>query len=175
MMDIVADEDEHQFIRRMAPASITYHTRLAVRDSPFCALVDQGTADDKVEGFVILGMTAEEIGRIDRYESGMYSREEVDVVIRAHERPDSTAPMFVECNVSTYIWAGTVDQLVPASEAVWSLEDFILTPEYRALVGGEDSEEDDLEGFEENSDEEPVFETSTTPAGSPPTSLRHRY
>ncbi|MCJ1429366.1 hypothetical protein MMC29_007280 [Sticta canariensis] len=168
IMDTVADEDEHNFIRRMTPAFITHHTRLAVKDTPFCALVDQGTADDKVEGLVIFGITAEEIGRIDRYEGGMYSREEVDVVIPAYERPDLTGHMLVECKAWTYIWAGWGDQLVPASEAEWRREDFILTPEYRALA-------DDLDRFDESPDEEPDFETSTTPPGSPPTSARHRH
>lgn len=171
IMGTVADEDEHHFIRRMTPAFITYHTRLAVRDSPFCALVDQGTEDDRVDGFVIFGITAKEIGRIDRYEGGMYSREEVEVVISAYERPDMTEPMLVERKVWTYMWAGTEDQLVPASEAEWRREDFILTPEYRALVG----EYDDLEPFDEPPDEEPVFESSTTPPGSPSTFPRHRY
>ena len=164
LMDIVADEDEHRFVSRMAPASISYHKRFAVRDSPYCALVDQGTADDRVVGFVIFGITAEELGRIDRFESGMYSREEVEVHVTVNEQPYWAEPKPLEVMAWTYLWAGTEDQLVPASEAEWSGEKFILTPEYRALAGVEDS----MERFDETADEEPV---STTPTGSPP---RHR-
>ncbi|MCJ1266216.1 hypothetical protein MMC22_006099 [Lobaria immixta] len=141
------DIDEATFAHRMTPASITHHARLAVRDTPFCALVDQGSPDDTVHGFVIFGLTPQERGRVDRYEAGQYSREPVDVVIAArqpsnHERSqrsedddEKTQLMTLELGVETYIWAGPADRLVPVTETVWSLQDFLQAPEYRLLAG----------------------------------------
>lgn len=133
------DIDEATFTDRMTPASITHHTRLAVRDTPFCALVDQGSPDDTVHGFVIFGLTPQERGRLDRYEAGQYSREPVDVVIAARQRPEDddekTQLSTLDLGVETYIWAGPADRLVPVTETVWSLQDFLQAPEYRVLVG----------------------------------------
>lgn len=186
--ETVTDEDESNFVQRMTPAWLSHHNRFVVRDSPFCALVDQGAEGDVVEGFLIFGLTAEERGRLDRFEAGKYSRETVEVVIVALERPDSTEIMTYKLDVETYIWAGATDQLVPVTETEWSIENFVLTSEYGALAGDEHFQQGssgDLDSGElatsmqdleistkpkHSPPSSPPLETSTTPKESPPSS-----
>lgn len=138
MLETSTDKDEKDLVHRMTPALITHHKRLAVKSSPFCALVDQRTAQDTVEGILIFGLTAKELGRLDRYEAGMFSREEVNVQITVHDPSTETTLTIQDRVAEAYLWAGSADKLVPPAQAEWTLQQFVLTTEYRTLVHNAD-------------------------------------
>lgn len=104
-----------------------------------CELPEGG--ESSVDGMVIFGVSAGEMGRMDRFEAGLYSREEVvaEIFVRGGDGGEGERGEMKRCRVETYMWAGSADGLVPDGEGTgegWSLEGFVMSAVGRALIVG---------------------------------------
>lgn len=128
LKDSVTEADELDLAQRMTPATLKRFRRHAVRDMVFPAIIDCDGEQDIVEGMVIFGLTGEELGRLDRFEAGLFARIEVSITI---DLQDGTQ---FEHFVQVYLFAQDIRLLLDPAVATWSLEQFLETPEYSNLV-----------------------------------------
>ena len=122
------DVKEAKLASRMCRATPTHHKRLASRGPPFPAVIEEGGETDDLEDFLIFGLSAADIGALDRFESGQFCREvELELRLLHSDLP-------VRLYADTYIWAGSRDRLVETSEKAWSLDEFLLSQAHYDLV-----------------------------------------
>jgi len=108
MFDAVWDVLIKNRYRRTA-ARLDGYARVCVRGEVYPALVeDEGGA---VDGVLVSGVSASDIGVLDRFEGSSYSRVPVTVTTSQGD-----------CNADTYLFSGEARLLMTGSE--WNVEEF---------------------------------------------------
>ncbi|MCJ1224317.1 hypothetical protein MMC12_000962 [Toensbergia leucococca] len=112
------DGDGFEFAKRMTPATLSMHQRLAVRDAYYPAVIPSNNPEHSVTGLVLFGLTAVERENLDGYEGCMYTAERVQVEILLV----SGTRMMIDADV--YIWSDPLEHLCQPSEKEWDYVDY---------------------------------------------------
>lgn len=128
-------------VNQMARATLHKHKRLAVLWAEFPAIVRTNNPEDFVEGYLVSGLTEAQETNIDRFESGLYRDESVDVTMGWGENASGETR-----RARVYIWGGTDAELMDPSVGEWTFEKFKESNMYKmkfrgSAVPSEDEEE----------------------------------
>lgn len=123
---------------QMSRATLYGHKRYAVDGADFPAILNTGKPEDFVEGYLVSGLTKPQEASIERFESGLYTDRNVEVVMGWGE--EAKAGEVKKARV--YVWGGYKEELVDPEVQEWTFEKFKETGMYQ--FGREvDSDEED--------------------------------
>lgn len=119
---------------QMTRATLHKHKRHVVAWADFPAVVKTDKPEDFVEGYLVSGLTQLQEARIERFESGLYRDEGVDIVM-GWGNPDGEMK-----EARVYIWDGAQAELINPAVREWTFKGFKKSSMYNMRFRGDSSE-----------------------------------
>jgi hypothetical protein len=147
----VIGREEKRMAQTMIPARLDNHRRYCVKWADFPAIIrtvkgvkaEEPTvnaegpidnaedpavkAEESVDGMLVFGLRTSERKHLDRFESGLYSLEKVEVFLTLS---DGTSTSVV---AEVYIWGGERHELEEPEVKKWTIEGFLTSSFYGVL------------------------------------------
>ncbi|KAI9875393.1 MAG: hypothetical protein M1830_008530 [Pleopsidium flavum] len=125
---VIDESDVSRIVKNMTPAVLPDHQRYAVMYADFPAILPSEVPGDCVTGILLIGLSKGQNHRIEVYESGLYTLEQVKVEI---ELCDGSKRL-VEADV--YVWKDGRNDLIEVQEKLWSIEEFLSSSFYEGRL-----------------------------------------
>jgi len=125
---VIGENDVNTIVKNMTPAVLTGHQRYAVMYADFPAVLPSEVPGDFVRGMLLFGLSKRENGRIEVYESGLYTLEKAKVEIELY----GGSKRLVEADV--YVWKGSRSDVIEVQEKLWSIEGVLSSSFYEGRM-----------------------------------------
>ncbi|KAI9718358.1 MAG: hypothetical protein M1812_004079 [Candelaria pacifica] len=110
---------------KMARAVLRGYQRYGVKNAHFPAVMASEDPKHSVEGIMVFDLDKEQRASLDRFESGLYTEESVQIEITLRDGETRMIDGIV------YIWGGGRDELHEVEESLWTVDDFIKSDSYQ--------------------------------------------